>query len=562
MVLKQLFFISLTLLFVTGCGPVKIEGDVFLVKGDGTPQPAAAKDVIFIKGNSLEEILIDSYIETINNEKINYKTSTLCSSLSNLLKNEIAESEESLNTAKLDQVSNNITDQDGTCSNKQSQLEQASIAYQDRKSEYELVLTDLKLKRSELREIIENKQKIINDIYDKYTFNGNADLSDYLILFLRRIARTIEGDFINLEIRNISNIPVSLSGKICVQFLDEGRALGKTFDKLADCNVDQDNLYDGVQIVDTDINLPDYLRPGETRLSDFSFNYFCKSQSMRIINDFRVLIPSKKNDKSACGFSPDNEFILRHAINNKILFDKNIILFESEVSLLEEDVFESWEDIAGIDANILKIENQIKEDSLRLSMVDAQEGYDICTSTLENNDQATENISFKNSQLEIVSSCQYDESYKILNTYRSDLPVPTFVDDFFIGAVNEEALKIFSNPDYVTQTGINGHYQIDEIQKGNYVAISTYTDSFNSGIYIQELTIDGDLNIDFNNNTFISSVSITGIIESFYRECKDQFCNEIDLKGSLDLEVLERLGIQQEKELKKLNEQLERILRQ
>ena len=81
-VVVSLFFISL----LTACGgPVNIEGDVFLVKGDGKPQPAAAKQVIFIEGESLESILIDAYLSSI--EELAEKNSTiirgLCKNSSN-----------------------------------------------------------------------------------------------------------------------------------------------------------------------------------------------------------------------------------------------------------------------------------------------------------------------------------------------------------------------------------------------------------------------------------------------------------------------------------------------
>jgi hypothetical protein len=548
--MKKLFFISLTLLFVTGCGPVKIEGDVFLVKGDGTPQPAAAKDVIFIKGNSLEEILIDSYLETINNKKINYKTSTLCSSVSNLLKDEIAESEESLNTAKLDQVSNNITDQDGTCSNKQIQLEEASIAYQDRISEYELTLSDLKSKRA-------SAQKNIDSIINEGTRYSNI-FESYLSIALYKSGLN---DYL-LRIENKEYFDLKMEGRVCLQFYENNKAIGRTYkNSTADCEVNKEDLYDGIELNSSTVNFPnDFIRRNSVKFSEYVFNHICEEPSRVVIYRPKILFPTKSLDEKACGHSPSD--ILKFKLLRKD--GKGWTDEFGSLSDITTDYEEILLDIAEINESISGVENQIKEDFLRLSMVDAQGKYNTCISSLKNNDQATENISVKNSQLEIVSSCQYEESYDILDAYRFSLPEPEFVDDFFIDAATEEALKTFSNPDYVTQTGINGHYQIDEIQKGNYVAISNYTDSFNNGIYIQELIIDDDLNIDFNNNTFISSVSIPDIIQSLYRGCMDQFCNEIDLEGALDLEVLEYQGIQRakqrEKELEEFNKTIRRLL--
>ena len=62
-------FLAVPLLILFSCSaPVDIEGDVFLVKGDGKPQPSAAKEVIFIKAESFESILIESYLGSVQEE--------------------------------------------------------------------------------------------------------------------------------------------------------------------------------------------------------------------------------------------------------------------------------------------------------------------------------------------------------------------------------------------------------------------------------------------------------------------------------------------------------------
>ena len=54
--MKKIILLSMTIMILNGCGPVKVEGDVFLVKGDGKPQPSAAKEVIFIEAESFEDL--------------------------------------------------------------------------------------------------------------------------------------------------------------------------------------------------------------------------------------------------------------------------------------------------------------------------------------------------------------------------------------------------------------------------------------------------------------------------------------------------------------------------
>ena len=72
--MKKFFIIPIAIAVLSGCGPVKIEGDVFLVKGDGSPKPSAAKEVIFIEANSFEDFLINIYLKTVES---NLDSSTL-----------------------------------------------------------------------------------------------------------------------------------------------------------------------------------------------------------------------------------------------------------------------------------------------------------------------------------------------------------------------------------------------------------------------------------------------------------------------------------------------------
>ncbi len=93
--MKRIVFLSIALMLIAGCGPVKIEGDVFLVKGDGKPQPSAAKEVIFVEADSLEDLLIEAYLETVESD---LKSSTdiiegICDNAREIMKTEISESD-------------------------------------------------------------------------------------------------------------------------------------------------------------------------------------------------------------------------------------------------------------------------------------------------------------------------------------------------------------------------------------------------------------------------------------------------------------------------------------
>ena len=103
--MKKILTISTILLILSGCGPVKIEGDVFLVKGDGKPQPSAAKEVIFVNAESFEDILIESYLESVESdlESNAQITKGICENASSSIISERQEMEMFLNENLTDQ---------------------------------------------------------------------------------------------------------------------------------------------------------------------------------------------------------------------------------------------------------------------------------------------------------------------------------------------------------------------------------------------------------------------------------------------------------------------------
>ena len=75
---KQFFKTSLiffTLYFLISCSQqTNVEGDIFIVKGDGTPQPAAAKEIFFIKYDGEVSSAESALIDTLTNVYVNQLT--------------------------------------------------------------------------------------------------------------------------------------------------------------------------------------------------------------------------------------------------------------------------------------------------------------------------------------------------------------------------------------------------------------------------------------------------------------------------------------------------------
>ena len=106
----------------------KIEGDVFLVKGDGSPKPSAAKEVIFIEANSFEDFLINIYLKTVESDLDSSALiiKEICKNATANINNGLQKTEALLSTNLLEQKSTGVTDQDGSCDLIQTKYDEAS----------------------------------------------------------------------------------------------------------------------------------------------------------------------------------------------------------------------------------------------------------------------------------------------------------------------------------------------------------------------------------------------------------------------------------------------------
>ena len=72
-------------------------------------------------------------------------------------------------------------------------------------------------------------------------------------------------------------------------------------------------------------------------------------------------------------------------------------------------------------------------------------------------------------------------------------------------AFKSAVLSTIGGDDTITaDTSIQGHYNVDSIKPGDYIAIAEYSDSFVDGFWMDVIKIDrGDQVVDLNHNTFV-----------------------------------------------------------
>ena len=98
----------------------------------------------------------------------------------------------------------------------------------------------------------------------------------------------------------------------------------------------------------------------------------------------------------------------------------------------------------------------------------------------------------------------------------------------------EYFLNKLKDAPYKSSTNISGHYSIKELPKGSYIVYSTYSDSFNKGIYLTNTEFKEDGNHDLSNSNFYEVGDIGFVATMFYTDCSSKACSEEDLKNTLD----------------------------
>ncbi|MDB9947956.1 hypothetical protein OAD71_06820, partial [Gammaproteobacteria bacterium] len=175
----------LSILFIaSSCSKkVDVEGDVFIIKGDGTPQPSAAKDVSFIKIDAENADPKEALIEILTNiynqayQGIEYTSENLtsfCMVSNNDVIKELKNTNDEFQKIKL--ANNVFADLEGKCSdflkiklkNHQSSVEDSLLTINDQKNTIENNLQQIKsLANEDLKKLNDYLKNIQNDLKSK-----------------------------------------------------------------------------------------------------------------------------------------------------------------------------------------------------------------------------------------------------------------------------------------------------------------------------------------------------------------------------------------------------------
>lgn len=615
-------------MILNGCGPVKVEGDVFLVKGDGKPQPSAAKEVIFIEAESFEDLLIETYLEAVQSDidSNKAKLKTICTNASDLIQTEISETESFLNAKISEQKASGIIDGNESCDSFQITFDEAFSRASSSRNQFSKLIAEQDSKIQEARKnILDLESTLETKITNKEKSLYEEFIAGISVLVLpgikERYSYSDPGWYISVI--NTTNHNIRLEGDICYQFFNaEGDPVGhtSTAGSLGECGNDypeyraQGTVLRSRSINEMNISTDEFgfakggfLSPGQMSEQPMSSDksYFCgrnltPSETMRMTNrygndksewpdltkpdiskGYKVLpgdpelVRSYDGDENACGINMVGaKFIalkpeVRTVSGDTVAYNSEAINFRQlaeEEAYPERSLIKEQESIINdADLEIARLNDLSKSDSLIEAENNAEEILISCTTATDNNAMLKESINQARVYLDDTKSCRLDDGnvfdslMSVALTDKDLYQLDTIMNkDYSVEAANAMMMK-FAASEYKTSTNISGHYVMNEIPKGKYVVYSSYADNFNSGIYINDIEITGEAQIDLSNTKFLSVYSLQSLINTFYAQCSGTICSQSDLSYTLgnSIDKAERSY----KDLKESEERLQESLR-
>lgn len=602
---SNLYILPLLTAFLFSCGgPVKVEGDVFLVKGDGKPQPAAAKQIYFIpaESQSLEDILIDSYISSVTEESQRNKETMqrLCSISSSIVKPDLDENKSNLSKIISDAKQKGISDSDGSCSLIEQNLISATANAKSSQEKY----TNLLNEQISIITKAENEKIRLETVLRKKIQNREEELYTN---FIKDIDITIDTTGAITLTNNTEN-NIKLTNDICLQFKNElGENVGTYSDSiLGDCN-DSVGSYKGLgtrikmsnvnirakdsfgferggflPIGQSTVKIKAVTGPGSSRWSQYGGNQFCvKSLTPAEKNKFTKLYGEKQKDWPNI-FSPDQskgyEELIPSVSANSYSGDSGACLIKGDpgkfVPLKDEVMTEkldgsriySSEEIdfgkqarsfSYPETNLIeeqqKIINASKKERDRLMSLSksdelialkdaATKSSEMCKLHQQEIKSLQSKIDNLNNILQESQNCDVEDiallDSLILTKEEEEIREDLRNIDYSIKATIK-FMKIFQDSLYKTSTNISGHYVMSDLPQGEYIVVSNYADNFLDGIYLTRQAFDSDSTFDLSNSDFFEIPSIQYIAESFYEKCTYDSCSVDSMKNTLNLRFIE-----------------------
>ena len=566
--MKKFLSLAAISIFLFSCSsPVDIEGDIFLIKGDGTPQPAAAKDVFFIKvpdselsnATALHYLLEREF--KLEAEKIELSQSERGSICANILPLALEDTKEFKKSFNFKSFPSNKVNQYPSCSEYVEDWDRG-IKFTSSK-ETERIKNEIKKIETENENLgREYFEEVISKL--QLSYNRGAKLtnnSDETVLIpssgptYRYVSKhgTIWG-------RNSIASPLEFETSRIRSRYKQMDDYGREYSRIAF-----------------------FFKPGET----ISFIDFIDRPTLSRSNDAMVKEIFKDLQAGVCGeagydydtniytiFNP-KPGILGTSIKGCATIDMSKIKWSK--SRWSDDFFKitdfppkwseetnDYETKTYTDAELgIRLNPQATKEieNLNKELVEAQTDFALEEGTKKACDNYLAELEQKESLNDTLKNC---ELLGLKSSY--DL-----IEAFDLNPDDREALKVLKRGVAVeaaanfskelldspkTKTGISGSYELKQLPQGQYLAVSEYKDNFNDGVYLKLIDVnENGQRIDLTNSDFYI-IDFGTMVTDFYILCDDKGCPNTNW-----LNTAVELYKKKQKELEEFEDQLEELER-
>ena len=234
----------------------------------------------------------------------------------------------------------------------------------------------------------------------------------------------------------------------------------------------------------------------------------------------------------------------RKEVNGSIVYTSkeiNFLTVASNLNWPETTIIKIQDEIIkNTKIEIAKLEMAKQDDPLISTALTNQNTSKRCENHQNIVSSEKESLLLLDQNLDISQACDLDNGDLVSSLTleeKADIQLKDQVLNLdYANIASAEALNMISNAKHRVSTNISGHYQINELPRGEYLIISNYSDNFIEGIFLANTSIDADGIFDLSNTNYFSIPSFGYLVSKFYENCSENTCTREDFKNSLNLQ--------------------------
>ena len=528
----------LSVIFMVSCSnSSNVEGDIFLIKGDGSPQPAAARDIFYIPideenldpGIALTNILNKSYELAYSN--LDFTEEELNQFCNSMKPEVVSKADKSIEDFKNFISKNKFLNSSDLSCDKQL-ANKSTEEYLDVITNNNKTINDLSKKDSDAIRVKQNSLHL--EIIEKLTLSFEAR-SFYLTNNSDQIIYIDYGD--EPEYKYISEDGIQWGGNI----IKSNRNISIYKIRNGYPRKDEYGLdYDRYDV---------FMMPGDKwRLFEF-LNYPSLMSNDTKMKERALKIFRDNGGKCEKGYNSDTKiFHIAPYVSYGTTLAGCYSIDTTKLSWLNPReqfrivkfpvasdkgyIFDSV-DLNAVAKKFIGEPNKNNISKLKDENKVLQKNADELQSAIKGCDAFNSEEEYFNQGINYLNQCNFSELRlnsgwwkKFNGEFVNDSSANFYIDNIDNSIAPKALLELSQILDsgLSATTSIMGNYKIAEVPSGNYLVLSEYIDNFNQGTYIKTANLSQEEEKqDLSNNHFIE-IPLTQLVKLFFQECDDKGC--------------------------------------